>query len=279
MLGLMEKTRCILKGPLHNLLSYKRNIFSQNGEDGIIKRIFETIGIERAICCEFGAWDGIHLSNCRQLILQGWKGIMIEGDAAKYSQLAQTYAGNGRVQCINAFVDSVTNKLFRVASGGEVSDLDFLSIDIDGLDYEILEGLDVTPRVICIEVNAGHNPLSQDRLPRSIAQDNIGQPLGVFSEIAKAKGYGLICYTGNAFYVRHDVLTRFGIASKSDLDAYTEFLGALSVMEREWLYLVSKGLNPPYFKFGNPYLSGQQLNIPLFRMPTLLVSAWSKLPR
>ena len=277
--SLMDDSSGMLKGPFQDLLVYKRNVFSQNGEDGIIKRIFEVIGIERATCCEFGAWDGIHLSNCRQLILQGWKGIMIEGDPTKYRLLAQTYAGTSRVQCVNAFVDGVTNKLSRVASGGGVSDLDFLSIDIDGLDYEILDGLDVMPRVICIEVNAGHNPLSRDRLPRRIAKDNVGQPLGVFSEVANAKGYGLVCYTGNAFYVRNDILKSFGMTSKSDLEAYTEFLETLSLTEREWLYLVGKSFNPPYFKFCNPYLSGRQLRIPFFRRTALLVKGWPNLPR
>lgn len=258
-----------------DLLAYKQNIFSQNGEDGIVRRIFEMIGSGSERCCEFGAWDGIHLSNCRQLILQGWKGIMIEGDVSKYRQLIQTYEGNSRVQCLHAFVDGVANKLSNVAGEAEVADLDFLSIDIDGLDYEIFESLDVRPRVICIEVNAGHNPLSRDRLPRDIAKDNIGQPLGVFSEIANAKGYGLVCYTGNAFYVRNDVLKRSGITGKSDLETYMEFLEALSVIEREWLYLVGRSVNPPYFNFCNPFLNRRDLKIPFSRQVALFMRGWS----
>lgn len=64
--------------PPHDLLDFKRNDFSQNGEDGIIEELFRRIGIEAKTCCEFGAWDGIYLSNCRRLIDQGWQTLFIE---------------------------------------------------------------------------------------------------------------------------------------------------------------------------------------------------------
>jgi len=59
-----------------DLLEYKKNIFSQNGEDGIIEKIFDLIGTRNKVCCEFGAWDGIHFCNIRNLIInKGWHGV------------------------------------------------------------------------------------------------------------------------------------------------------------------------------------------------------------
>ena len=40
------------------------------------------------------------------------------------------------------------------------TEFDFVSIDVDGLDYQILKAFKKhLPKVICIEVNAGHSPL------------------------------------------------------------------------------------------------------------------------
>ena len=47
---------------------------SQGGEDGILEEIFRRIPVsanqtaKRRWCVEFGAWDGVHLSNTRQLL-------------------------------------------------------------------------------------------------------------------------------------------------------------------------------------------------------------------
>jgi hypothetical protein len=41
----------------------KKNVYSQNGEDGIIDYILNKIPDKDNWCCEFGAWDGKYLSN------------------------------------------------------------------------------------------------------------------------------------------------------------------------------------------------------------------------
>jgi len=94
-----------------NLLKFSKIIFSQNGEDGIINKIFDIIGIESKICCEFGAWNGIHLSNTRNLILNGWSGILIEGDEGKFKELKRSYEGNINVHCLQVYVDNHQNRL------------------------------------------------------------------------------------------------------------------------------------------------------------------------
>jgi hypothetical protein len=255
-----------------DLLIYKSDTFSQNGEDGIIAAIFERIGTTTRICCEFGAWDGIHLSNCRSLIVQGWSALMIEGDEVRYRDLISNYATNPLVTSANKYIDAGSNRLGSIIQAHKIGELDFLSIDIDGLDYEIFETLDVRPRVICIEVNAGHDPGVKARLPRNVALNNVGQPLKAFVQIAETKGYELACYTGNAFFVRRDVVKRSSLPILSSKEAYQNFLNALDVAAREWLYLVNLGIVEPNFRFHNPYLTRRSLKIGLLRARQLRTS-------
>jgi hypothetical protein len=251
--------------PPDDLLACKSNTYSQNGEDGVIAAIFDRIGTTTRTCCEFGAWDGVHLSNCRRLILDGWSALMIEGDAERFRELVSCYAGNPSVACVHRFVDDGPNSLDSIMREKGIGELDFLSIDIDGLDYEIFAALTVRPRVICVEVNAGHDPESKARFGRAVAQDNVGQPLRTFVETAEAKGYALACYTGNAFFVRRDAAGGSGLPLLTGRQAYEYFLARLSVPEREWLYLVNLGLVNPYFSFANPFLARGALGISLLR--------------
>src|SRR5208282_4656253 len=86
---------------------YRRNVTSQFGEDGIIERVFETIGPANKVCVEFGAWDGKLYSNTWNLIQRrGWTGILIEGDKDRFVELRQTYESFAdSTHLINAFVD------------------------------------------------------------------------------------------------------------------------------------------------------------------------------
>lgn len=47
------------------LLDFKDNIYSQTGEDGIVRKILEVLPEKDKWCVEFGAGDGVFLSNVR----------------------------------------------------------------------------------------------------------------------------------------------------------------------------------------------------------------------
>ena len=55
-----------------NLNNFRKNNYSQNGEDGIIKEIIKRLKLDKNPnnnwCVEFGAWDGIYLSNTYNLV-------------------------------------------------------------------------------------------------------------------------------------------------------------------------------------------------------------------
>jgi hypothetical protein len=238
-----------------NLLEQKANVYSQNGEDGVIGAILEAIRPGTRWCCEFGAWDGIHFSNTRALVESGWSALLIEGDEGKYQELVANCAGFPAAHTYCRMVDAQTlDELLGVAGAPT---LDLLVIDIDGLDYEVLSGIAARPRIVCVEVNAGHSPEERTLLPREVAMANVGQPFGAFHDLMVQRGYQLTAYTGNAFYV----LATDDLPALTPTEAYRAFLEALSYEEKRWLYLVNRGLVPPFRQFANPALSRSALGL------------------
>jgi hypothetical protein len=204
----------------------------------------------------------VHFSNCRRLILGGWRAVLIECDEQKHAALTETYKGNPRVVALRATVDDRENRLETIlARAGVDAEPDFVSVDIDGLDYYVLRTLGVRPRLICVEVNAGHSPEAVALLPRDVAAKNIGQPLQCFCAAAKAMGYDLVCYTGNAFFVRDDLLGKGDLPSLTAVEAYKHHIGRLRPRARRWMYLVNRGLVPPFHSFSNRYLSRELLGL------------------
>lgn len=255
------------------LLDHARNVNSQNGEDGIIARIFEVIGIESHQCCEFGAWDGIHFSNTRALLEDGWGGVQIEADPERFKQLEDLYRDREDVLTVNALVGTSGGGLRALLEQhGAPLDLDLLSIDIDGYDYELLESLGFTPRVVCVEVNAGHDPDSREAVPSEIAANNVGQPLARFVELAGRRGYRLVGYSGNAFFLRDDIGYEDELPTVGPAEAYDELTRRLGPQERAWLYRVNLGLAPPHHRYGNKRLSRRALGLGVVPAASALAS-------
>jgi hypothetical protein len=245
------------------LNEYEANVYSQFGEDGVIERIFRLIGEGTRVCCEFGAWDGVHLSNTRALIDRGWRGIFIEADRDRFADLKRRYPDSSRHLAINAAVDDREMTIGRLLAQHRVdADVDFLSIDIDGEDYYILRSLDVRPRLICIEVVAANDPASLAETPREIARNGVGQPLALFTQAAEEHGYRLICFTSNAFYLRTDVGRERDLPTLTPVEAWNRYLERRPPEDRFWLYRMNLGLESPYYRFDNSRLSARDMRLP-----------------
>ncbi len=259
------------------LISYKKNVFSQNGEDGIIAEIFRRLRVDSGVCIEFGAWDGIHLSNIRNLVINGWTGIFIESDKERFNQLKKNYAQNKNVISINATVGSGINSLRAIFRRKGISlylnKIDFLSIDIDGLDHHIFESLDFNPKLICIEANSAFS--LNESLNQTLYSKETGRSLQCLTTIGESKNYVLICFTGNCLFLRKDLLEQTNLEELSVKEAYTAFLDYLTENERQWLFLVNLGLVFPYRHFKNTYLSLQSLHL----LPHQIALAIGKLLR
>ncbi len=196
-----------------SLLHYCKNVFSQRGDDGIAAEIFRRIGIEKGFFVEFGGWDGVFLANSRALFQAGWDGAFIEADAEKFKELEHNYQSAPNILCINEWVgipgrretpiDEIAAKYFPRRS------IDYMTIDIDGLDYRILETMTLRPKVICIEGGFAFHPLFTQRVPDEVAARNISQPLAVMIDVGRAAGYTPVCFNQNVFLVLDELAAPF----------------------------------------------------------------------
>jgi hypothetical protein len=221
-------------------LRYKRNVNSQNGEDGIIEYIMGKIGVKRGNFIEFGAWDGKHLSNCYKLVEEGWSGIYIEADDKKYEDLKASFGDKEGITVIKRLIshegdDTLDNIIDECEHKNK--EFDIISIDVDGLDYNIFKSMrEYLPSVIIIEVNAGHSPTSDKEIEIGIAKNNIGQSLSVVCREGERKGYFALCYTGNLFLVKNEYKDIFAEDVKDIRSIYIDFLDHLNEEELEYLY-------------------------------------------
>ena len=218
-LHLQKKLR--LNEQSYHLVQFADNVTSQGGEDGVIAKIFDTMKPVHSYCVEFGAWNGVHLSNTWTLInVMGWSGLLIEGNETKFLELAGTYAGNDQVRTLNRYVGSGEDSLDTIlADAGTPRDLDLLSIDVDGNDWHIWESLaEFQPRLVVIEFNPS--------IPNDVyfVQDfdpdvNHGASLAALINLGKQKGYELIAALNyNAFFVSKQDYSLFDIPD-NDIDA------------------------------------------------------------
>ena len=163
------------------------------------------MGTANRYCVEFGAWDGKLYSNTWNLLNnEGWCGLQIQDSAGKFAELQAAYAGNDTVTTLNRLVvPAGPGGLNAVlAEVGAPRNLDLLSIDVDGLDWHIWNGMNAfAPRLVVVEFNPS--------VPNDIlfVQDddpavNQSASLLALIELGKSKGYELVATTEwNGFFV------------------------------------------------------------------------------
>ena len=201
------------------LIEYSKNITSQEGEDGIIAKILEFLPDKNNWCVEFGAWDGKAYSNTANLILnKNFSSVLIEGDEKRFKDLVENYKSNGSVIPLNQFVGFETeNNLDSVLSKTPIPiDFDFLSIDIDGNEYHVLEQMSTyIPKFICVEYNPTI-PNEVEFVQKKDMTVNHGNSIKSLTILANKMGYELLVVTRiNAFYVRNKYFNLFNINDNS----------------------------------------------------------------
>lgn len=208
-----------------SLLASRKDIFSQNGEDGVIELLTNFLNLKNGTFCEFGAWDGIHLSNTYNLLKnKNWKGVYIEGDSEKYKDLCKlSTLYPDRVETINSFVDyKGPNTLDNLLKSTFLPiDFDLLSIDIDGMDYHVWNAVELyKPKLVIIEVNSNLRPGDFYISEKDTSNSYIGTGFSATCELGFKKGYYPIIHFGNLFLGRADFLemNNFKKPSPSDID-------------------------------------------------------------
>lgn len=191
-------------------LKFAKNIYTQCGEDGIIEQLLKDLNIEDGVVVEFGAWDGVSVSNTLNLWMnRNFNAILIEPEP-RYNELQSICGKIDKVECLNHFVnpdpnhsDCLDNILDRSKFKIDNTNLVLVSIDVDTYDYNIFESMiKYSPKIIVIETNTNYGP------DVNYVSQNNGSSLKSITELAERKGYKLVCHTGNAFYVRLDLFDK-----------------------------------------------------------------------
>ena len=185
------------------MLAHRRNVNTQFGEDGIIEYLFEKLGIsDGGTCCEFGAWDGKHVSNTFRLVKErNFRALYIEGDSEKYNDLLETCKEYPNITPVCDMVSDNLDSIFE--QHNFPYDIDVLSIDVDSIDYEIWRDTHkVNSKIVIIEAN--------NAIPSWIKKPMYDPASGanyyILTELGKKKGYTLVCNTSNMFFVRDDLI-------------------------------------------------------------------------
>ena len=160
-------------------------LFGQGLEDAYLMRIFR--GRSSGWYVDVGANDGVFISNTFALYRLGWRGICLEPHPQAHAKLL---ANRPRDICLQCAVGNQNGEV-ELAWDGDVSegariggrtrsghsakvairrladilgennvpkDFDLLSIDVEGMEIEVLDSLDwsqYSPRVIIVEYNSG----------------------------------------------------------------------------------------------------------------------------
>lgn len=191
-------------------------VYSQNDEDGIIEEMFRRLNVQAGRFVEIGVENGLE---CNSLFLlhKGWRGVWIDGNSKQKPVIESRFADLFHSKRLSLHIGFVTaeniNELLLALHPSE-QELDFLSIDIDGMDIYLLKALSAKPKVICIEYNSKfpshvskapvYNPTNGWR-----GTDYMGSSLLALNEVASENGYTLVgsnLVGINAFFVRSDLV-------------------------------------------------------------------------
>ncbi len=196
------------------------NANSQNGEDGVLEWLFGKIGFKGKIAVEFGAWDGIYLSNIRYISSENQlKRVYIEGDRKKYEDGKENYKNQKDVLFINEYVGlgKKYKTLDTILKENNVpNELDILSIDIDGYDYWIWDSLvEYRPRVVVIEYNPTVSN-SVIMIPPHGEIAGFGASPKAIVQLGKEKHYELVEVTAcNLIFIVGEEYAKLGVTENS----------------------------------------------------------------
>jgi hypothetical protein len=188
------------------LLTAEHKVYSQNGEDGVIRAILAAVGDGNRTFAEIGvsqgeAPDGGPECNTRLLAERGWRGVWVDPRPP-------------------ASVPPNVRYLAALAAPANVAGLidapDLLAIDIDYQDYWVLRAIlrsGCRPRVLVCEYNASCGPHARLVVPEAahgewVETDYFGASLAALADLAARYGYDLVyCESSgnNAFFLRRDL--------------------------------------------------------------------------
>lgn len=172
---------------------YATDLYSQTGEDGIIEECLRRLDIKRGRFVEFGAHDGKYCSNTRLLLDNGWTGKLIESSPQLFKDLLDNNLMNGTELYCGMVTPENVNSLVP-------KDIQVLSIDVDGNDYNIWQAYEGLPPIVIIEINSS---IPSDR-EGPVSDLQHGTAYRPMVQLGISKGYFLVSHHGNCIFVRKE---------------------------------------------------------------------------
>ena len=214
----------ILEKQPDSLLKFGFKVYSQGHEDGVLEEIFRRLNIEKPNFIEIGCGNGVE-NNTHYLLLKGSKGIWIDSDKKNIKFIRRelnNFLQSNKLMVLNKFVDS--NNIPEIVSISKkflgISNIDLVSVDVDGNDFYILKSLvenNILPKVIVTEYNSKfpHNLKFVPKLnTKSWKNDDyMGASLLSIQQLLSNHYCLVACtHTGvNAFFIRSDLKNKFEI--------------------------------------------------------------------
>jgi hypothetical protein len=203
------------------LSDYEFKVFSQWGEDGIIQFLTQNLPIINKTFIEFGVEDFFE-SNCRFLLQKdNWDGFVIDASINNIKRLKSSYFyWKHSITALCSFITRENINQSLTTSNFD-RNVGILSIDIDGVDYYVLEKLtNWSPHILIVEYNAlfGKNkavsiPYSSNFVRSKVHFSNLyyGASLSAFVHLANKMNMALVGVNSagsNAFFVRRNLLNK-----------------------------------------------------------------------
>jgi hypothetical protein len=211
-------------------------IFSQNGEDGILDYLLTCLKIDKPKFIEIGVGD-YHESNTRFIFERtSCKGLIIdiiEDFKKKVSQNTKVWRGD--LNILSKKIDS-ENFIPTIKEYNFKDNVDIFSIDVDGIDYWILEKI---PKKFSKIIVAEFNPYFGSELSITVPNDPnfnrtnyhysnlcFGASLKAIIELLSKKGFiflGTNLFRNNVFFVNEDFKDQLSIdfPDTKDLSKFT----------------------------------------------------------
>ena len=231
---------------LDKINSYEYNVSSQNNEDGIIEYIFSLVPNDKFF---FEIGFEYNQSNTLNLIKNKWNGILVDANKKTCDltkDLLKIYFKNSKINIINKYVNKK-----NISELVQNINIDFFSIDIDGVDYWVLKNINLNNiKVVCLEYNPflGNECIT---IPYSenFKKDNdqyFGASLDAYCDLLKSKQFEFIAADSsgtNAFFVKKEYKSLFEV-----LDHKKSYKKSGYFDEKEFEQIQKETLNNNFIK-------------------------------
>jgi len=196
--------------------------YSHIDEESVIQKYLNILNTQIGFAVDIAASDGVTMSNTYSLFKRGWSGLAVECDSTKFAKLKTAYSNFANVKLSNSMV--TPKNVLSILSDNDVSkDFDFLSFDIDGYDYHVLNEMlsAYRPKLICAEINEKIPP----PIKFSVNFDDsyfwdgthfFGMSISKVAELCSNHNYSLVeLHYNNAFLIPNEICPFKGLSAEA----------------------------------------------------------------